>query len=1010
MAIQNHSFSLAADTIHTIVLTEHGSKRYDETGNYSLAVKAVARETCKKGSWSSFIHLLALSSSLQRCIWSVYPMSNMGIRPLFHSLISAKKTGEDIIYIMWTRDGDLDNRPGAFFEPNHFVALIEEPDSTLDDGDDDIYFTIETNVETTDEMPMPIDAKDNTIQTPDVCPGKSDAESRTHIATEDQQKSGTTGERTMPIDVKDNTIQTPDVCPGKSDVESRTHVATEDQQKYGITGERTMPIDVKDTCNTIQTPDVCPGKSAAESSTHVATEEQQTSGTTDERTMPNDVKDNTIQTPDVCPGKGDAESSTHVATEEQQTSGTYTFQTPGVRPGKDDEKNNTYVVLTSDCPGHNTGQNHTSDGSINYSVKEKQPNPESRNPLSVDTARKTEEDKKPVDVTSDARTDCNSIKTTVHDVNSECSVTNHASVRPQRSAENETNQESIFSDGDTCCTDDNVPISELISKFSRQLPTGSKTDTDENTPLATLQARQKRMKVPKKRSSVKNKNTLVQQQVDDNDSDATSIESDEYESDADMENLLDAESSSDESDEIDDTENDMHKDALQWSDKIRKVTEHPFTGPDPGLRRRLSETSTPLDYFFELFPETILEMMQKSTQAYVPIYQANKRKKDPNWTDKFYKPITVEMIRAYLGIRMIMAVDPKSSLSDYWSTNPSLRNERIASIMSRDRFVNIQRYFHINDPLQDPVRLSGEEAESKRKKDPLYKVSPLMEGVRKNSKRLYNLHQQISIDEAMVKCHGQHWGIVGAPNKPAKRGFKIFVLADAVTGYMSDFMVYLRKQKQVGLTQTVVETLVEPIVDRNHIVFIDKFYTSVPLALSLYEKGTYMSGSFNTGRRHWPSDLKVSKSLRRKDDKIRSLKRGESTERQTRDGKLLATVWKDKKHVHNLSTYYNPVYNRRESTVQRKERNTEGSWTRSEFTCPKPIAEFNKYMGGVDRHDHLRSNFSLQRSSTRWWTYFAWFAIDLAVINAFLLHKETHPKAKHKKFHIKVNKNTVKLN
>ena len=281
-----------------------------------------------------------------------------------------------------------------------------------------------------------------------------------------------------------------------------------------------------------------------------------------------------------------------------------------------------------------------------------------------------------------------------------------------------------------------------------------------------------------------------------------------------MENFLDAESSSDESDEIDDTGgDDMFKDALRWSDKIRKVTEHPFTGPDPGLKRRLSETSTPLDYFFEMFPETMLELIQKSTQAYVPIYQANKRKKDPNWTDKLYKPITVEMIRAYLGFRMIMAVDPKSSLSDYWSTNPSLRNERIVSIMSRDRFVNIQRYFHINDPLRDPVRLSGEEAESKRKKDPLYKVSPLMEGVRENSKRLYNLHQQISIDEAMVKCHGQHWGIVGAPNKPAKRGFKIFVLADAVTGYMSDFMVYLRKQKQVGLTQTIVETLVEPVVD-----------------------------------------------------------------------------------------------------------------------------------------------------------------------------------------------------
>ena len=184
-------------------------------------------------------------------------------------------------------------------------------------------------------------------------------------------------------------------------------------------------------------------------------------------------------------------------------------------------------------------------------------------------------------------------------------------------------------------------------------------------------------------------------------------------------------------------------------------------------------------------------MMTASTNAYVPIYQARKRKKDPT--------CSTDMIKAYIGIRMLMAIDPKPSLADYWSTNPSLKNERIAATMSRDRFVNIQRYFHINDPNKDPTRMSGEKAEEARKRNPLYKVSPLMEGVRHNSKRLYNLHQQVSVDEAMIKCHGQHWGIVGAPNKPAKRGFKIFVLADAVTGYMSDFMVYLRKQKEVGL-------------------------------------------------------------------------------------------------------------------------------------------------------------------------------------------------------------------
>ena len=41
----------------------------------------------------------------------------------------------------------------------------------------------------------------------------------------------------------------------------------------------------------------------------------------------------------------------------------------------------------------------------------------------------------------------------------------------------------------------------------------------------------------------------------------------------------------------------------------------------------------------------------------------------------------------------------------------------------------------------------------------------------------------------MIQCFGQHWGIVGAPNKPAKRGFKVFVLADGETAYMANFEI-----------------------------------------------------------------------------------------------------------------------------------------------------------------------------------------------------------------------------
>ncbi len=153
--------------------------------------------------------------------------------------------------------------------------------------------------------------------------------------------------------------------------------------------------------------------------------------------------------------------------------------------------------------------------------------------------------------------------------------------------------------------------------------------------------------------------------------------------------------------------------------------------------------------------------------------------KKNQWKDKTFKMITEDAIKAYVGIRMIMAFSSQSAQADYWSTNPALRNEYIASTMPKARYFAIQRYFHIADPMKDPTRIDNK---SKRKeaieKDPLYKVRELMEHIRLKSQELYNLHPEVSVDEAMIKFHGMHYGAVGAPNKPCKRGFKVFVLAD----------------------------------------------------------------------------------------------------------------------------------------------------------------------------------------------------------------------------------------
>ena len=46
-------------------------------------------------------------------------------------------------------------------------------------------------------------------------------------------------------------------------------------------------------------------------------------------------------------------------------------------------------------------------------------------------------------------------------------------------------------------------------------------------------------------------------------------------------------------------------------------------------------------------------------------------------------------------------------------------------------------------------------------------------------------------------------------------------------------------------------------------------------------------------------------------------------------------------------------------------------------------------MGGVDRNDALRVEYSTARMARRWWLYIFYFLFDLSVANSFILMKES---------------------
>ena len=146
------------------------------------------------------------------------------------------------------------------------------------------------------------------------------------------------------------------------------------------------------------------------------------------------------------------------------------------------------------------------------------------------------------------------------------------------------------------------------------------------------------------------------------------------------------------------------------------------------------------------------------------------------------------------------------------------------------------------------------------------------------------------------------------PNKPVRRGFKVWVVADSDNGYFLDVDVYVGRPSdgvttEHGLGPRVVLQLTEPYRHKNHRVFCDNYFTSPALFDELLQHGIYACGTVRTNRREFPSNLT---GLR--------LERGSHQFLQR--GSLSAIVWQDKRLVSVLSTLTTP-----EDTVfiQRKE-------------------------------------------------------------------------------------------
>ena len=117
-----------------VALTASGDKALTDSRTIIDAVKAEAVATCEDKQWASLINMMALASVIGWPVYSLYPEVNFRFCPLMMNLFKPRRSHADDmldkpLYFLWSRDGNLDNRPNTWYKPNHIVAVICVPDT-----------------------------------------------------------------------------------------------------------------------------------------------------------------------------------------------------------------------------------------------------------------------------------------------------------------------------------------------------------------------------------------------------------------------------------------------------------------------------------------------------------------------------------------------------------------------------------------------------------------------------------------------------------------------------------------------------------------------------------------------------------------------------------------------------------------------------------------------------------------------------------------------------------------
>ncbi|XP_053154278.1 piggyBac transposable element-derived protein 5 isoform X2 [Hemicordylus capensis] len=381
-----------------------------------------------------------------------------------------------------------------------------------------------------------------------------------------------------------------------------------------------------------------------------------------------------------------------------------------------------------------------------------------------------------------------------------------------------------------------------------------------------------------------------------------------------------------------------------------------------GPTRKMPPTASAMDFFQLFVPDNVLKNMVVQTNMYAKKYQ-ERFGSDDAWMD-----VTLTEIKAFLAYMISTSTHHCESVLSIWSSG-FYSNKSIALIMTQPRFEKILKYFHVV-AFRSSQTTHG-----------LYKIQPFLDSLQHSFDSAFKpsqtqvLHEPL-IDEDPVfiaTCTEREL------RKRKKRKFSLWVRQCSSTGFICQIYVHLKEssgtegldalKNKTQLHSMVAKSLCQNGAGKNHIIFTGPSITSLNLFEEFEKQEIYCCGLLSARK----SDCTgLPPSMLNNPDVPQS--RGQY--RIKMKGNMSLICWYNKGYFRFLTNAYSPV--QQGVIIKRKS---------GEIPCPLAVEAFAAHLSYICKYDDKYSKYFISHKPNKTWQQVFWFAISIAINNAYILYK-----------------------